>query len=209
MIAFLLAAAFAATVSSLDPKITVSTLQACVARADAEYKAGDALPTRLKTAADSVDLCVAAAEGDRTLLSERRDATIVEFRYERARIEEAARRQPVRTATTSSTDPAIQMEIDRAREKLAPTPVQAVTPALSEIALTLESEAAGLEAVDAAIKAAKTEGRRYLTVRDALWLMDCNGEIVLEYPEGMPMNSALGREGQCEQLRRKTVASTR
>lgn len=204
----LVAAAFAASLATPDPAVTVDNLASCIRRIQVDYEAGPVLPTRAKKAADAVATCRALAERDLSFLTAAVMATATDFRTERERIDAEIERQPRQTGiVTTSADPWIAAQFDRARSEIGTKTPTSTTSELERLGHLVEQRSREIGTVDVAIKASKAEEARYLAVRDGLWVMECNGEITLAYGEGMGYSVSSSYEEQCAELQSRVVAS--
>jgi len=197
-IAVVLAAAPSSTASRSELK-TVPTLRACVQATETGYLSGSVLPSRLQIAADAVERCIGAAKADRDVLRTELDVTLAQLSVERARIDASNRRSPVQISTSSS-DPFVQAQLDRARIELMLSLEEPSTAELERLGALYKGHSALIASIDDEIKRADDAKWRFLTAREELLAMVCRGVVTLP-----PEERSYGSHCASESLSREFI----
>lgn len=202
---FSLAQAATPTTEPVDATAISAATDVCLAAVRTDFDVGAVLPSRATEAAISAEMCSKGPALGRIAIKSVREAKIAEHREARARLDAVAAskaKRPALSGRVTVEDEWITSSLDRARASQVQEPESLDAVLVLETWADVERANTQIAVLDAAVKRVSEEVRRYLALRDGLWMMACTGEITLTFDETMPNDPRLSYEEQCREFTR-------
>lgn len=213
MFLIFLSLAFAATPKPVDVDAVSATTDTCLAAVRTHFESGAVLPSRAIDAATNAEFCSKEPALAKAAIERERDEALEDYRTAHARLDAAKKEQqrPALSGRVTVDDEWITSSLDRARASQAQEPESPDAAFALGAWADVERLNTQLAVLNGAIRRVDKDVQRYLTLRDALWLAECTGEIDLaDSAEAMPVDTLYTRAEQCRQLalRRSGVRGT-
>jgi hypothetical protein len=210
MFTLLLPLAFAA--DFIDVVAISAAVDTCLAAVRSDFDSGEVLPSRAISAATNAELCSKESSLAMHDLDLEFARTLDAYKSAKARLEAVKPDVPALAGQVTSKDPWVSAAFDRARAGVIAEPESPDVTIVASAWDTMQRLETDRETLVDAVDRVSEDVKRFLAVRDGLYLMDCTGEIDLVYPESMATDARYTHEEQCAQLTKRrngiTTAAT-